>query len=164
VLGPSATARLPGRLSFRHPVGWKLSRYRLTSGFSTVLAYLSTARLHPPCVGTATSETCGLPLKTLPAGGVLILWSASGSLSPNAPPVPGPGTPTTVGGRAARVQVASPPRAPCGSLHADASIEVTIAGSHRQDWYEVDACIRSPHIRQSEAQVLGMLRTVTFAP
>jgi hypothetical protein len=70
------------RLSFYHPRRWHSYRYRETSSFTFLLAFLSTDRLRAPCTvkrnASVTRVSCGSPLSRLSPGGVLITWVAEG--------------------------------------------------------------------------------------
>ncbi len=97
---PTASFSAMG-LSFRYPATWhSLTPRADLSDFSAFIVYLSTSRLTGTCMASNTpgriAEVCAYPIRVLPAGGVLVSWSAHGSPAWHLPKAN-----TTVAGRAA---------------------------------------------------------------
>jgi hypothetical protein len=69
-------------LALNHPAAWRETTYigfpEAVSTMSTTIVYLANAKLQNPCTRTFSSDrkqegiSCGLPMKTLPPGGVLV--------------------------------------------------------------------------------------------
>jgi hypothetical protein len=148
-------------LSLRQPVAWHRSTFEFRSSFSFVIAYLTTEKLHDPCVKSGNGiVTCGLPLRQLGPGGVLVTWSTFGR--PGVRLVNQPGNANTVGGHPARV-VTGPATATCasvgGEVSVDAKIEHQKMDSHDQ-LVEMEACLRGPDVAQNLAAIQLMLDSV----
>lgn len=149
-------------LAFRYPASWRRSRtWSDVSSFSASIVYLSnTSRLRAPCV-TSTSpgriaQTCEYPLRALPPAGVLVRWSANG--------FPGwrrPKANTIIAGReATEIRTSG---GWCAPLRATETITVIIPRATRDNWYQMDACLRAPGLPRQEAQISSMLRSVRIA-
>jgi hypothetical protein len=144
-----------GDISFSYPAGWHRavgSGTLTTQGCVGCGFVLSSQRLLP---GTA------LLAHALAPGGVLVTWgwSARGEVAISQVP----GSPTTIGGRAAKV---TDTKGDCSGLdadNADQSITATIADGGGHGWgHEMNACLRAPGLDRVKAQVLSMLRSVSF--
>jgi hypothetical protein len=102
------------------------------------------------------SVICGSPVSELPAGGVLVRWSADGFPTWNMPKAN-----TIVGSRPAAETRTS--GGWCASLGAPETITVIIPRGVTDNWYQMDACLRGPGLPQQEAQIAFMLSSVRIA-
>lgn len=158
---PTASFSAMG-LSFRYPASWHpLTPRAGFSDFSAFIVYLSTSRLTGTCVARTSpgriAETCALPLRVLPPGGVLISWSAHGFPAWHLPKAN-----TTVAGRRAVETRTS--GGWCANLGGTQTITVLIPRSAAGNWYQMDACLRGPGLTQREAQTSSMLGSVRISP
>jgi hypothetical protein len=150
-------------LAFRYPVSWQRSRTWSSdlSSFSTLTVYLSsTSRLRAPCVASTSpgriAQTCEYPVRVLPPAGVLVRWSANGFSTWRMPKAN-----TTIAGRKAAEMRTS--GGWCAPLRATETITVIIPRATPGNWYQMDACLRTPGLPQQEAQISSMLRSVRIA-
>lgn len=158
-----ATKRFSGYgIRFRYPVSLRAYRYQHSSSFSSSIVYLSNVRLHNPCVArrSATSAhiSCTTPTRHLPPKSVLIEWSENGS--PGWTFSRAHGTRTRIGGRPAKTSIS---RDTCGvdaNVLVDAIISIPSASD---DWDEMRACIRGPHVKVLERVADRILDSVTFS-
>ena len=132
-------------------------RHPDVSSFWALVVYLSNQPLHPPCVITIDSKTCGPPLSRLSEGSVLVVWSEDA--------FPGwtfkwaRGTALRVGGHRAKLRLT---RSACG-VGADVMLDVVVDRPDAPDnWFEFRACITRPGIATRERQIRTLLRTVHF--
>jgi hypothetical protein len=129
---------------------------------STLIGYLSNQPLHDPCTRSATSITCGTPVTSLSPTGVLVTWEQSGS--PGQRLAQMPGSATTIGDRAARLDIPSTPSDQCkalkGTREIDASILMTGMPSHDELW-RMTACLADP--AASQDTVIAVARSLRFA-
>lgn len=154
------------RLAFRYPPWWRSYRYRETSSFSYLLAFLSTDRLHAPCTVTrtasVTSVSCRSPLSRLSPGGVLITWVAEGM--PNHTLAMMPGRRTRIGGHPARV-LAGAATDTCAQLGGAWQEQATIDRAKAlpsANLVAMSACVAAPGLAQARQDVKAMLATVRF--
>jgi hypothetical protein len=160
-----------GGMSFSYPARWGAHH---ASGFlsmeSGVTVALSTEQLHNSCHvrhhanGVVTGETCGLSLMlntSLPRGGVFVAWTGGGWPGVSLAAVQG--RETRIGGLPAKVIVNGSgwPQDPCPSFGATTSVAGVIA-TRPFGWVEMNACQRGGNAARFEAQVLAMLRSVSF--
>lgn len=154
-------ARFTGQgLSFRYPGTWQARSWNDVSSFSALITYLSPSQLHSPCTRSSTatsiSMSCGYPVRQLPAGGLLVTWTANG--------FPGKSGITTsnsvIGGRPAMVTTSAP--GSCAGIGGDETITATIPRA-ADNWYTMTACLRAPGLRQDELAVRAMLRSVRIS-
>jgi hypothetical protein len=148
-------------LAFRYPAAWRLGRWSAdVSSFTALIVDLSTSRLKDPCSVTSRPGrklvTCGYPVNALPAGGVLISWSADGFPSPR---LPEPDT-TIAGRRASEIKTSG---GWCATLRGTETIRVIIPRTVPDNWYEMDACLRAPGLARQEAEIASMLSSVRIA-
>lgn len=130
------------RVSLALPSNWNVGvPWVMPSSFSYLVASFSNQDLSSPCARGPNSLTCGPPLASLQAGGILVevyengspMWSLSAQ----------PGTPRTVSGLSARVAVESGAQDVCTGLAADETRIENIAHSNTPDNYiEVVICSR----------------------
>ena|SRR5436189_1172761 len=149
-------------VSFDFPASWTPHHFGTSSHFSRSIVDLSNKqpRLGEACPPHDNSKTCWKVVERLPPGGALVTWSAN--FIPAWTFAEAPGTPTTVGGRKAKVLVEGDKLA-CVQVRGDTSVDVVIERpSMPEGWYEMSACLRSPDVAAVESQVRSMLRTVTF--
>jgi hypothetical protein len=155
------------RLSFYHPRRWRSYRYRETSSFTYLLAFLSTGRLHAPCTVTrnasVTRVSCGSPLSRLSPAGVLITWVAEGMPGRTLSIVPGRWT--RIGGHPARVLsgVATDTCAQLGGAWQEQAVIDRAKAPASANLVAMDACIAAPGVTQARQHVKEMLATVRFA-
>lgn len=147
-------------LTFRYPASWQRSRTWASdqSSFSTLMVYLSsTTRLKAPCITSTApgriAQTCEYPVRALPQAGVLVRWTVNGF--PNWH-MPKPNT-TIAGRRAFETRTT---RGWCAPLRATETITVVIPRSAPGNWYQMDACLRSPGLSQQETQISSMLKSI----
>jgi hypothetical protein len=157
---PSAVARFRNSvLTFAHPVAWNpyVSKAAATPHVNPLL-YLSSQRLHDPCTRAVSSSVCGWPIDELRPGGVLMVWenrtfpgwsldSASGDV-------------LRVGGRRAKRALVHPGE--CSEIGADETIEVAIRRPVANSWTAVTACVRGPHLADSERRISALLASTRF--
>jgi hypothetical protein len=154
------------RLSFYYPRRWRSYRYRETSSFTYVLAFLSTDRLHAPCTvkrsASVTRVSCGSPLSRLSPGGVLTTWVAEGMPGRTLSIVPGRWT--RIGGHPARVLsgVATDTCAQLGGAWQEQAVIDRAKAPASTDLVAMDACIAAPGVAQAGQDVKEMLATVWF--
>ena len=144
-------------LSFRYPSTWITQTYEHPPfTFSTPIVNLSNAKLHDPCTTTGSRSVCGLPLKVLPAGGILVMWSIEAS--PTASPIVSHPD-TTLAGRPARVVTTQ--TSWCSGLRGTSTINAEIQSQPSDGEYYMTACLRGP-VRQLSQQVTTMLNSVSL--
>jgi hypothetical protein len=148
-------------LAFRYPAAWRLGRWSAdVSNFTALIVYLSTSQLKDPCTVTSRPDrkviSCGHPLNTLPPGGILVSWNADG-FPLSHPPEPN----TTIAGRKA-IETRST-GGWCATLRGTETITVKILRDVPDNWYEMDACLRSPGLARQEAEIASMLSSVRIA-
>jgi hypothetical protein len=167
--GGTATAADPPQLltyrgnglTFRHPAAWKAY-----PGHSPTVAihfhpivYLSTQPVRDPCSTHGNTTSCGLPMRRLRPGGVLIAWQDYGI------PVSGlrtaPGTTTRIGGRYAKRTTTEP--GDCRKIGADRTIQVVVGSPAK---FAVPtyftACLHGPNLAQNERRVDALLASTRF--
>ncbi len=148
-------------LAFRYPAAWRRGRWSTdVSSFTALIVDLSTSRLRDPCTVTSRPGrklvSCGYPVTALPAGGVLISWSADGFPSPRLPEAN-----TTIAGRRASETRTS--GGWCATLRGTETITVIIPRNAPDNWYEMNACLRAPGLARQEAEIASMLSSVRIA-
>jgi len=149
-------------ITFSYPIGWYRTTESFPSSFTDMVAAVSNQPVHDPCAVSGNSITCGQPLDSLEPGGLLIEWWEDGF--PQWSIASQPGTPTTVAGLQARLQAASAPGSECPTdLGADTSINVVIARTVSNNYYEFVACIRGPETNIQVSTAMAILHSVEFA-
>jgi hypothetical protein len=149
-------------LSFRYPAAWTAKQSLLwETSDETTITYLTQARLHNPCkrsknvyggVGVACQ---GGVLDSLPAGDVFIVWSIFGD-----DPEPATGEHQMIGGHRAIVSYRD---AFVRGMTRGAEVGIAAAiSTGTGNWYEMEACLRGPGLRQAESEVRAMLHSVRF--
>jgi hypothetical protein len=161
---PVPTVAFSGNgLSFRYPAAWRSGTWSDddVSSFFDPLVYLSTSRMHDPCVVTTSpgekSIACTYPVGKLPPGGLLVRWQAAGFPDWHLP------TPNTgIGGRpSVETKTAGGPW--CAPLGGTETITVMIPRDTPDNWFQMDACLRAPGLPQQEAEISAMLSSVRLA-
>jgi hypothetical protein len=159
---PTASFTVMG-LAFRYPASWQRSRTWASDqpGFPRLMVYLSsTTRLKAPCLTSTIpgriAQTCEYPIRALPRAGVLVRWTASGFPDWH---MPKPNT-AIAGRRAVETRTI---RGWCAPLHATETITVIIPRAAPGNWYQMDACLRSPGLPQQEARISSMLKSIRIA-
>lgn len=145
-------------VSFRHPAAWKAYPFRWAGELHfRPSVYLSTQPVHDPCRTSGNSTVCGLPLRHLRPGGVLVVWQVLGLPGSGL----GPGARIRVGGRpAAQVTTRT---GICRTIGADRTIDVVVETSPRpSNFTEVTACLRGPQLAQNERRVDALLASTRF--
>jgi hypothetical protein len=146
-------------LTFEYPASWRSHAWTAdVSSFSALIDDLSTSELRNPCTVThrpgVTTSTCGLPVRALAPGGILVEWSDIGS-----PVWHLPKTNLMVGGHQASERITG--GGWCTTmLGGTTTIEVMIARTQPANFYGMTACLRGPGISSLEAQVSAMLKSV----
>jgi hypothetical protein len=147
-----------GFLNFKYSGCWTAVTYDEVSSFSASIVYLSDQPTHQPCHAIANGRACGWPVDKLGAGHILVEWSANGFPGWKLSNVQG--SPTTIGGQPARVNVSMP--GPCSSIGADRTISAAITRATPDNWYGMTACLLNPGDTQAVTAVEQMLSTVTY--
>lgn len=156
-----ATSHYSGTaISFDYPASWERRSYQKQSSFSSAIVFMSTGRLREPCAtttdsGTVTSISCGWAVERLADSGVYVEWSANGF--PGWQLTAQGGEPRTIGGREARVQEDAP--GACTKVGGDVTVTALIARGP-DNWYEMEACLKGPHLDESRRQVNDMLSSL----
>lgn len=156
------TAHYSGKaIAFDYPAALYRHSYTKESSFSSSIVFLSTARMHNPCVVTkranGTETSCGLPVDQLEPGGVLIEWSANGFPGVTVDGQ-GPGG-TTIAGRPATLHEEKP--GDCEYLGADMTIYADVSRDAAGDnWYEMRACLKGPNLDELRRQISSMLTSL----
>jgi hypothetical protein len=146
-------------LTFEYPASWRSHAWTAdVSSFSALIDDLSTSELRNPCTVThrpgVTTSTCGLPVRALAPGGILVEWSDIGS-----PVWHLPKTNLMVGGHQANERITG--GGWCTTmLGGTTTIEVMIARTQPANFYGMTACLRGPGISSLEAEVSAMLKSV----
>jgi hypothetical protein len=153
-------ARFPNEgLSFKYPARWHAYWWNEgPSTLSTLITVLSPSRLRNPCSRSISTSGirifCGYPIHRLPAGGILVTWTATGFPT-------GSGITKfndTIGGRRALVTATAPGF--CSQIGGDETITATILRTGADNWFTMTGCVRGPRLRQSEQAIKKMLRSV----
>ena len=147
-------------ISFDYPAAWRRKSYKKESSFSSAIVFLSTARMHDPCVRTkifgGTTETCGMPVDQLDPCGVVIEWSANGfplwTLERQG------GGESTIAGRPATVREETP--GDCEHLGADVTITAAVSRAAPYNWYQMRACLKGPDVDELRRQISLMLASM----
>jgi hypothetical protein len=145
-------------LSFTHPAAWRAYSLRAQALHFNPLVYLSTQPVHAPCTTRGNETTCGLPVKQLEPGGVLVEWLYNGG-----PPALtlGPGKRIQVGGRPASLRETA--GGMCRQIGADRTMGVRVEMSPLPSaLLEFTACLRGPGLAQDEASVNALLASTKF--
>jgi hypothetical protein len=146
-------------LAFSHPVAWSPYVFKATATpHVNPLLYLSTQPAHDPCKQQGSSSVCGWPIDELRPGGVLIVWE--NRTFPGWSLDSASGTVLRVGGR--RAKRASVHPGECSSIGGDETIEVTIQRPVANSWTAVTACVRRPHLAESERRIFALLASTRF--
>jgi hypothetical protein len=159
------------RVTFTYPSAWYARRYlEDQTSFSQAVVFVASQPLHDPC--TTSHSTPPGPLESK-----VCLDYAVGRLAPNAvylewsygfnggPPghygqkVKNPGSPITVGGQAATIDVQRP--GTCASIGGDESIDVYV-DSGSNGWF-MRACANSTNPQNFYSQVLTLLKSTHFS-
>jgi hypothetical protein len=146
-------------LTFEYPASWRSHAWTAdVSSFSALIDDLSTSELRNPCTVThrpgVTTSTCGLPVRALAPGGILVEWSDIGS-----PVWHLPKTNLMVGGHQASERITG--GGWCTTmLGGTTTIEVMIARTQPANFYGMTACLRGPGISGLEAEISAMLKSV----
>ncbi len=149
-------------LSFDYPGAWGNATFEVTSSFTTVLVYLSTAPMSDPCDRTSNSIACvRTVVSELAPDGVLVEWlrdsfpgwtfdSTKGHL-------------ITAGGRRATLEQVDPIEEACQSIGGERELVATIDDPTPDwNWTEMRACLRGPSLDRLQAQIQAMLTTITW--
>jgi hypothetical protein len=149
-------------LSFRYPAAWTVKQWPLWMiSDETTITYLTQARLHNPCKRSTNAYggvgvSCqGGVLNALPPGDVFIVWSIFGS-----DPEPATGKHEMIDEHRAIVSYHD---TFVRGMTRGAQVGIAAAiPTGTGNWYEMEACLRGPGLRQAEAEVRAMLRSVRF--
>ncbi len=146
-------------LSFDYPASWQLHVYREESRFSSAIVFISTAPMHEPCVTTkhadGTRIDCGWPIDRLDSNGVLIEWSANGF--PGWTLGESSGIETTIDGRAAKIVQET--QGDCQAVGADETLTAYVERDAPDNWYQMRACLKGPHLDEMQRQISLILAT-----
>lgn len=150
-----------GMLAFDFPAEWNADRSVYPSSVSELKTYLSTEKLHAPCIKSGSATICSPPVESLSPGGVLVSWWRWGLHRGEPGPDPTAGALIHVGGRSARLHD-SGAEGHCLGIESDTNLRLeipdpTLDGS----WTVMDACMRSP-IEDSRAKIDAMLDSVEW--
>jgi hypothetical protein len=157
LLGPPPFAHFSGSgISFDYPAAWRAQTWNVSTTRSKLVTYLSSQRLHDPCVRTPEVIRCGLPLDRLRGGGVFVAVTRYGNPSFDLARVAG--RPRTIGGHPARIDARTHA---CDGIGAHIALAVTIA-TGSSDYTIVVACMRAPYLIANRALFDLLLGTVQF--
>jgi hypothetical protein len=144
---------LPGRMAKQWPL--------LGTSDSTTIIYLTQARLHNPCkrsknaYGGVGSACQGGVLDALPPGDVFVIWSIFGD-----DPEPATGEHEMIGGHKAIVSYRDNfVRGMAPGTQVGIAVAISTGTGN---WYEMEACLRGPGLREQESEVRAMLQSVRF--
>jgi hypothetical protein len=142
-----------GGLTFRHPAAWTAYPFRWAGELHfRPLVYLSTQPVHNPCSTHGNTTSCGLPVRRLRPGGVLVVWQVNGIPAMRL----GQGARIRVGGHAATRVVTS--SGVCKKVGADRTIQVVVETSPTPSPLTYfTACLRGPNLAQNERRVDDLL-------
>lgn len=131
-----------GQVSIYVPSNWNVGETWVMPGsFGDLVGSFSNQLLSSPCTTTWNSIRCGPPLTTLQPGGILVevfsnsglAWTIGGQ----------PGTPTTVSGLTAKLDVGAGSQGGCAELGAGRSRTELIAYPQPpEDYLEIAVCSR----------------------
>jgi len=157
LLGPPPFAHFSGSgMSFDYPAAWRAQTWKVSTARSSLVTYLSTQRLHDPCVHTPAGSRCGLPLDRLHGGGVFVAVTRYGSPGFDFARVAG--RPRTIGGYRARIDARTHA---CDGIGAHIALAVTIA-TGSSEYTIVVVCMRAPYLIANRALFDLLLGTVQF--
>jgi hypothetical protein len=122
------------------------------------VTYLSSQRMHDPCVRTGTSISCARQLGALRAGAVLVSWTRAGF--PGLTLANAPGRRTTFAGRPSKLDIARP--GACADIGAEETVTARISAEAPENYVEMQACLRGPSLAARERQVLALLGSLRF--
>jgi hypothetical protein len=146
-------------LTFRHPATWTAYPFRWAGELHfRPLVYLSTQQVQDPCSTHGNTTTCGLPVRHLRPGGVLVVWQVNGIPAMGL----GPGARIRVDGHpATRVVTRS---GICKKIGADRTMEVVVATSPTPSPFTyLTACLRGPNLEQNERRVDALLASTRLS-
>jgi len=146
-------------LSFRHPAAWTAYPFRWAGELHfRPLVYLSTQPVHDPCSTQGNTTSCGLPVRHLRPGGVLVIWQVNGIPAMGL----GPGERINVGGhRGTRVVT---PSGICKEIGADRTMQVAVQTSPTPSPLTyLTACLRGPNLAQNERRVDALLASTRLS-
>lgn len=155
-------------VTFRYPPAWRSYPYQWHSSFEDSLTYLSSTPIPNPCrtthPGGNIEISCGLPATQLSGDRVLIIWTQSGFPHPAGGPGPltnAPGTPTRLGGHAARLH-SGRAGLECGHIAARTSIQAAIemGPPYGDDTLQMTACLGPSDQAANTRAVMAMLATL----
>ena len=140
-------------LTFRHPAAWTAYPFRETGELHFMpLVYLSTQPVHDPCSTHGNTTSCGLPVRHLRPGGVLVSWQVNGIPAMGL----GPGARIRVGGHPATRVVTR--GGICKKIGADRTMVIAVETSPTPSPLTyVTACLRGPNLPQNERRVDALL-------
>lgn len=150
-------------VAFSYPAIWNQKSFTVVSSFSRVLTYVSTQRLHDPCITKRTSngtmESCASPVSSLPPHAAVATWSDVGF--PGRGLAQEPGAEHRFPHAHGRLAITRPGTAGCTEqIHA--SFVLQRLPSHDQ-LLTMDACITGPNTSSLQADVLRMLASTKVA-
>jgi hypothetical protein len=180
-LVPAATATAPGDTagsskldksystqggSFRYPSSWQLATYNNVSSFSFSVADLGTGPLHDPCTHPDGNVSCDPHnLDRLGRSGIYVGWEIYGF--PNYGIDDAPGSPTTIDGRPARLQVITPAaESACATIGASTEVDVAVATTSLHGaggLWRMNACLADPVTDKAIATVIAVARSLRLA-
>ena len=145
--------------TFRYPSSWRLSTFNDVSSFTALIAYVSNYPINDPCTHALGGTTCEpTNMARLGAGGVLIGWDIYGF--PGYDIDKAPGTPTTIDGRPARIQVGpAAAGSACAVIGASEEVDVVVATTAHGagSFWRMNGCAVDP---SSLGTVLAVARSL----
>lgn len=162
---PGFTCSSATRVRFAYPSRWHAARYPVSSSFDRSLIYLSTAPPHNPCVttqeGSGTKVSCGWQVSKVEPEQVAAQWLVGNRPGWKLGSVPG--RPMRVGGRPARLSIATtgPSYNECHDIGGDEVITAWVDRRAR-GFYAFIACVRGPGMSQRETDIRLLLKSVKF--
>jgi hypothetical protein len=160
---PAVKRYTDSEISFQYPAQWNIRHFNERSSFSIPIVFVSNETLHAPCrsfkVAAGEETTCNYPVKHLAKGGVLLEWTSNGTPTFSINQVPG--IAGKIGGLVSRLEVARP--GTCHNIGADETITaIADRPSPTDNFFELSACLRGPHLSTLADEVTSLLHSTTF--
>jgi hypothetical protein len=142
-------------LRFRYPASWHAYHWIVGSSFTYAMGYVSTGPEHDPCVSTANSDTCGLPIDKLEPSGVLAWWTAEAFTGENFARLPGR-VHRLPSGWFVKLTVATQGTEGSPSAHTTITA-ITAPSRHSRYLWTLEAKLQGPKIAANTRAVLALL-------
>ena len=152
--------------TFRYPSSWQLATYNNVSSFTFSVADLGTGPLHDPCTHPDGNDYCDPAHEGhLGPSGILVSWDIYGF--PNIGIDDAPGSPTTIDGRPARLQVITAAAgSACTIIGGNTEVDVAVATTAKHgagSLWRMNACLADPVADDALATVIAVARSLRLA-